>query len=645
MGAEASTRQLLLQVDASVELARRNLDLLADDVRKNAASMDANLGRIDKAAERVGKSFGLVKGAVVGFVTGVVTSEITSAAMAGLEYASSLGEVAQQLGVTTRDLQVYRYAASQAGISQDEMDAGLSKLSRTIGEAADGSKKQVAAFREIGVSVTDANGKLLTAGEVIPRIADGLAKIEDPATRARIEVDLFGKAGQKLDTLLAGGSGAINDLATQADKLGLVLSDRLIQQADDAADKLAAVKQVLEAKVAGAVAENAGAIMQMGDSLLYAADAALKATKAVADYLNTAGGRNLKRDVTTFNPFTGGLLGSFIRGDGIFEPEERKLPKGGRGGGRAPAGSTFRAAPVAPSVGDLPVERPSGARRSTGGRTKASGPSLSEQFSRLEGSLDGEVSAGTDYRDALKLIDAAEKAGIKATASFADLRRAAGKNLLKDLGIEEMPIRVLETSQNLDELATKITDLPEVFPPEEVQRLREFQESFNRDLSAGLADAIVYGDDLGDVLANSFKRAAAAMIESGILELLNPGSDGGGLFRGALSLGASIFGGGRAGGGAVNPFQSFLVGEHGTELFRPSVPGVIVPNHAMMQAASSTGGGSTIQNYDLRGALVDKDVYADMHRISAGYAQRAHIGAVQESQSQIVRRSARKLGR
>lgn len=195
------------------------------------------------------------------------SSEIIAAGKRALDYASSLGEVAQQLGVSTKELQQYRYAASQAGVSQDEMDKGLAKLTRTIGEAKAGSKAQATTFRELGVAIQDANGRVYSAGEVIPKLADALAKIKDPATRARVEVDLFGKAGQKLDTLLAGGSAAVNELTNAASKLGIVLSDEQIQNADETADKLAAVKQVLEARIAGVVSDNANSILSLASAM------------------------------------------------------------------------------------------------------------------------------------------------------------------------------------------------------------------------------------------------------------------------------------------------------------------------------------------------------------------------------------------
>lgn len=197
---------------------------------------------------------------------GAIANEIFQLSKRSLDYASSLGEVAQQLGVTTKDLQVYRYAATQVGVSQEEMDKGLAKLTVTIGKAADGSKAQATTFRDLGVSVRTASGDVRTAGEVIPDLADALARVKDPATRARIEVELFGKTGQKLDTLLAGGSAGVNELSSAANRLGVVLSDEQIQKADETADKLSSLKTVLEANIAGVVADNSDAILTLANS-------------------------------------------------------------------------------------------------------------------------------------------------------------------------------------------------------------------------------------------------------------------------------------------------------------------------------------------------------------------------------------------
>src|SRR3546814_1906505 len=56
-----------------------------------------------------------------------------------------------QLGVSTRALQEYRYAASQAGIEQAEMDKALEQLTRRLGDAAQGVKEPLAALERLGV--------------------------------------------------------------------------------------------------------------------------------------------------------------------------------------------------------------------------------------------------------------------------------------------------------------------------------------------------------------------------------------------------------------------------------------------------------------------------------------------------------------
>lgn len=240
-----------LRVDLGMETS--GFQSGANAAQKQAQALGARLQSIGSGMSSVGRSITTVMAPVV--------AGIGLAVKSGLEYASSLGEVAQQLGVTTGELQTFRYAASQVGIEQEAMDKSLAKLTVNLGKAASGTSPAAKAFAALGVNVLDANGHVKSAGTVMPELADALAKIPDPAKRAAAEVAIFGKTGQQLDTLLAGGSAKMNELTSAAEKLGIVLSSDQIAKADDAADKLSAVKQVLGAKIAGIVADNADAIV------------------------------------------------------------------------------------------------------------------------------------------------------------------------------------------------------------------------------------------------------------------------------------------------------------------------------------------------------------------------------------------------
>lgn len=246
--------------------------------------------------EALGAKVGTATRALIGLGAAIAGSQLVGMlkdmTMEGLKYASSLGEQAQQLGVLSSELQEYRYAASQAGMESAEMDQALAQLTKRIGLAATGAGGPARAFEELGISVRNAKGEILTAGEAIPLIADALAKIPDPAERARLLTELFGKSGQKLEPLMSEGAAGVNKLRAAAHELGIVLSDEAIANADETADKIDAMNQVLKAQIASFVAENAKEIMALAGALLEVAGAAVKALNAWMDYRKALGARD-----------------------------------------------------------------------------------------------------------------------------------------------------------------------------------------------------------------------------------------------------------------------------------------------------------------------------------------------------------------
>lgn len=224
--------------------------------------------RTNSFTSHVQRGSGLARNALGGVAAALGLASFTSAISEGLDYASSLGEVAQQLGVSTKALQEYRYAASQTGISQDQIDQSLSQLTKRLGLAAAGTKAPAEAFAALGVNIRDANGQVRDAGELIPEIAAGLQKLDSPAERAALQVALFGKAGQSLAPLLNEGASGVNALRDAASSLGIVLSSEQIAKADKTADNLTKLQTVLKANIASAVSDNSGSILAFVDAVV-----------------------------------------------------------------------------------------------------------------------------------------------------------------------------------------------------------------------------------------------------------------------------------------------------------------------------------------------------------------------------------------
>jgi hypothetical protein len=238
---------------------------LSADTAQFDAGMRKAQSTASSASSSIQKSLGALKAGVAGFVGALSVGMVVGVIKNALEYAGSLAEVAQQLGVTTKDLQTFRFAAGQVGVSQEQLETGLSKLTITLGKVAAGAEAPTKALKAIGVSAEELKGK--DTGEAFRVISDALQKVTDRSQRAAVEVALFGKSGAQLDNMLSGGSAALNALTDAAEKLGIVLSDEQIQKADDTADKIEALKTVLSANIASVVADNADSILTLANAL------------------------------------------------------------------------------------------------------------------------------------------------------------------------------------------------------------------------------------------------------------------------------------------------------------------------------------------------------------------------------------------
>lgn len=237
----------------------------------DSANFEAGSKRARQTAQRdalsIQKALDGVKGRLNGLYAGLAGGAIIAAGKRALDYAANLGEVAAAAGVTTTELQEMYYAGTQVNLSQAETETILARLTKTMGQALSGQKAQVETFRELNLALKDSNGRVYTAAEMIPKLADALQKYQNPADRARYLTELFGRSGQKLEALLAGGSKGVNELRDAAHRLGVVLSEKQIQDADVTADKLAAVKMVLEARIASVVSDNAASILSLANAL------------------------------------------------------------------------------------------------------------------------------------------------------------------------------------------------------------------------------------------------------------------------------------------------------------------------------------------------------------------------------------------
>jgi hypothetical protein len=139
-------------------------------------------------------------------------------ASAGTEMA----RMSQRTGASVEALSQLGYAAKQSGVDMDGLGNGLKKMQKSIGEAEQGSGEATQAFARLGLSV--AQLKNLSPDQQFEAIAQQISRISDPAMRATMAMQIFGRNGASLLPLLNQGASGIEAMRKEADRLGLTMS-------------------------------------------------------------------------------------------------------------------------------------------------------------------------------------------------------------------------------------------------------------------------------------------------------------------------------------------------------------------------------------------------------------------------------------
>ena len=126
-----------------------------------------------------------------------------------IDSADAFGKLSTRTGIAADKLQAYANAGKLADVSQSDLENGLRKLAQTQGEAADGVKTYSEAYAKLGLSVKKADGSLKPSDQLLGEIADKFQDLPNGPEKAAIAMDIFGRSGSKLITLLNGGTEAL----------------------------------------------------------------------------------------------------------------------------------------------------------------------------------------------------------------------------------------------------------------------------------------------------------------------------------------------------------------------------------------------------------------------------------------------------
>lgn len=163
------------------------------------------------------------------------------------DHADELGKTAQKIGVTVEALSRLEFAAKLSDVSLEQLSTGLRKLSQNMLEVASGRGAQAKqAFDALGITVTDAAGKLRSADVVLTELADRFSRMEDGSLKTALAMNTLGRSGAELIPLLNEGATGLKAMSDESDRLGLTLNTRTVNAAEGFNDSLTRIQAAFD---------------------------------------------------------------------------------------------------------------------------------------------------------------------------------------------------------------------------------------------------------------------------------------------------------------------------------------------------------------------------------------------------------------
>jgi len=242
-----------------------------------AVEMTAETRDLDKGLKRAGGNISKfannattsLKGIAIAAVGAFTVDRVIRFGQEALNTADKIGKMSAVVRLSTDSFQKLAYAFDLAGVNQDEMTTGLRKFTRQIELAARGNKAAVDLFNSLGVSVKDTNGNLRPTEDVLLDVADAVKILTDKGENLNNTLALlFNASGVKLVNALKGGSSELKNLGKEAERLGLVIDNDLIKNAEKTNDAFNKVNKVLTLQLQKAFLQLAGPLTSIANDIV-----------------------------------------------------------------------------------------------------------------------------------------------------------------------------------------------------------------------------------------------------------------------------------------------------------------------------------------------------------------------------------------
>lgn len=202
------------------------LDEYEDALGRSNVALNVIAGTSKEVAEKT-KAISAVSG---GLATALVGNAINSASM-----ADDLNTLSSQTGFTVEELQKMKYASDIVDVSMDQMTGSIQKMTKQMSSGN-------SAFDTLGVSIYDANGNMRDAKDVWYDSLNALSQVQNETERDALSMEIFGKSAMDMAGIIDDGGASLKALGDEAEGLGLIMSQDMVDDANALQDSIDRMK-------------------------------------------------------------------------------------------------------------------------------------------------------------------------------------------------------------------------------------------------------------------------------------------------------------------------------------------------------------------------------------------------------------------
>lgn len=472
-----ATSERMTALRARTQAASQQLATYA--TQTNAASV---------ATQRLSVASGAATAAITrlagSLVAGFAGAQGYLAIRRAVDEVARIGETAERVGVSARELQVLRHAIDMAGGEASQADRALENFARKLAEAGNNAGDLFKVFQ--------ANGRVIsgTVSRDFRTFLDLLSRTRNEQDRLAIAQKIFGAdVGRQVVSALSKGSAALDEYARQAERVG-ILTDEQIKKARDLDKQFTEFER-------GASTSLKTIAVDIAPALLSVLQAISRVVKSLTYDFSLLQQGNFK-DVI-------GLYTSVTERDAAMRRRQfttgemmGQLTQKGADAFYGAFGSTFGGAA---RTGGRDTVNPFGGRSTSNDYDRAT-KAITRRIQALE--IEARTFNMTEreaarYRATQELVNAAQMAGIRITPQMS-----------KD--IEALAGRYAQVTEQLERLRDR---------QETIDFLKDSTKSFLNDFSSALRDGASAWDAFREAGANALERISQKLIDMAVNDLFS----------------------------------------------------------------------------------------------------------------------------